>query len=275
MFGIRADGRLEKKIDPIVRMTSYIMPQRYDAQVFCKRTADYDIIDDYVKEKRRQGIRITHMDVIIAAYIRTVKQKPELNRFVVNSKIYKRNEIAVCLTILKDKTDGKINETVIKVKFKGDENIFEIKEKMNSEIEKNRKPSESNATDRLCNFLLAIPLLPGAAIGFIKWMDKMGLLPKWIIDASPFHTSMFITNLASIRMGYVYHHIYDFGTTSVFISMGQKETQVKLDKENNPVIRNVMPLGIVTDERICSGAEYSAAFAVFEKYLKNPVILEE
>ena len=129
---------------------------------------------------------------------------------------------------------------------------------------KNRKASESNVTDKLCNLLLSVPFLPGTAVGFIRWLDKWGLLPKWIIDASPFHTSMFITNMASIRMGYVYHHIYDFGTTSVFISMGQKEAQVKLDKENNPVVKNVMPLGVVIDERICSGAEFSLAFSDFE-----------
>lgn len=275
MFGLRADGRVEKGIDPIVRMTSYIMPKRYDAQVFCKREADYDIIDAYVKEKRKQGIRISHMDVIIAAYVRTIGQKPYLNRFVVNSKIYKRNEISVCLTILKDKTDDKINETAIKVKFKGNETIFDIKEKMNSEIERNRKVTESNATDRLCNLLLSIPLLPGAAIGLIMAADKWGILPKWVIDASPFHTSMFITNMASIRMGYVYHHIYDFGTTSVFISMGQKEKKLKYDKEGNVVEKNVMPLGVVIDERICSGAEYSMGFAVFDKFLKNPELLEE
>ena len=168
-----------------------------------------------------------------------------------------------------------INETAIKVKFRGDETIFEIKDKMNEEIVKNRKASESNVTDKLCNLLLSVPFLPGTAVGFIRWLDKWGLLPKWIIDASPFHTSMFITNMASIRMGYVYHHIYDFGTTSVFISMGQKEAQVKLDKENNPVVKNVMPLGVVIDERICSGAEFSLAFSVFDKFLKHPELLEE
>ena len=275
MFGRRPDGKVEKNIDPIVRITPHIMPKRYDAQVFVKRTLNYDIIKEYLKKKREEGIRLTHMDVIIAAYIKLLKNRPEFNRFVVNRKIYQRNEITVSLAILKDKVDDQINETTIKVKFSPDDNIFDVSRKMNEEIAKNRNAEEKNFTDILARFFLAIPLIPGVLIGFIKLLDKVGLLPKFILDALPFHTSLFITNMASIRMGYVYHHLYDFGTTSIFISIGQKETRLDIDKDNNIVKKNELPLGIVIDERICSGAIYSLGFNEFDRILKNPECLEK
>ena len=275
MFGRRPDGKVEKNIDPIVRITPHIMPKRYDAQVFVKRTVNYDIIKEFLKKKREEGIRLTHMDVIIAAYIKLLKNRPEFNRFVVNRKIYQRNEITVSLAILKDKVDDQINETTIKVKFSPDDNIFDVSRKMNEEIAKNRNAEEKNFTDILARFFLAIPLIPGVLIGFIKLLDKVGLLPKFILDALPFHTSLFITNMASIRMGYVYHHLYDFGTTSIFISIGQKETRLDIDKDNNIVKKNELPLGIVIDERICSGAIYSLGFNEFDRILKNPECLEK
>ena len=274
MFGRRPDGKVEKNIDPIVRITPHIMPKRYDAQVFVKRTVNYDIIKEYLKKKREEGIRLTHMDVIIAAYIKLLKNRPEFNRFVVNRKIYQRNEITVSLAILKDKVDNQINETTIKVKFSPDDNIFDVSRKMNDEIAKNRNAEEKNFTDILARFFLAIPLIPGVLIGFIKLLDKVGLLPKFILDALPFHTSLFITNMASIRMGYVYHHLYDFGTTSIFISIGQKETRLDIDKDNNIVKKNELPLCVDIDERICSGAIYSLGFNEFDRILKNPECLE-
>ncbi len=274
MFGRRPDGKVEKNIDPIVRITPHIMPKRYDAQVFVKRTVNYDIIKEYLKKKREEGIRLTHMDVIIAAYIKLLKNRPEFNRFVVNRKIYQRNEITVSLAILKDKVSDQINETTIKVKFSPDDNIFDVSRKMNEEIAKNRNAEEKNFTDILARFFLAIPLIPGVLIGFIKLLDKVGLLPKFILDALPFHTSLFITNMASIRMGYVYHHLYDFGTTSIFVSIGQKETKLDIDKDNNIVKKKELPLGVVIDERICSGAIYSLGFNEFDRILKNPECLE-
>jgi len=276
MFGRRPDGRVDKNIDPIVRITSHIMPKRYDAQVMVERSVDYDAIKEYLKIKREEGTKFTHMDVLITAYLRVLKKYPEFNRFVVNRKIYNRNEITVSLTILKNRNeDGVINETVIKVNFSTDDTIFDVNKKMNDAIALNREAEEKNFTDKLARFFLAIPLVPGMAIGFVKLLDKVGLLPKMVIDALPFHTSLFITNMASIRMGAVYHHIYDFGTTSIFMSIGKKESKLDLDKENNVVKKNILPLGVVIDERICSGATYAMGFNYFDRLLKNPACLEK
>lgn len=275
MFGRRPDGKTVKNIDPIVRITSHIMPKRYDAQVFVKRALDYAPIKEYLKKKREEGIKLTHMDVIIAAYLKVVGKHPEFNRFIVNRKIYQRNETAVSLTILKDKNrDGEINETVIKVKFDKDDDIFTVNRKMNEAIALNRGAEEKNFTDKIARFFLAIPLLPGTAIGFVKLLDKVGLLPKFILDALPFHTSLFITNMASIRMNYVYHHIYDFGTTSIFLSIGKKEDKIELDKDNKLQKKEELPMGLVIDERICSGATYALGFNYFERLLKDPECLE-
>lgn len=275
MFGRRPDGKADKKIDPIVRVTSMFMPQRCDAQVMIKQELDYEPISAYIKKKRAEGFRISLMNVIVAAFVKTVCEYPEFNRFIMNKKIYQRNEICVSHAMLKKQVDETINETTVKLFFDETDNIYTVTEKMNREIEENRKIENENFTDKLAKFFLSFPLLPSLAIGFVKLLDRYGLLPKVIINASPFHTSMFITNMASIRMNYVYHHIYNFGTTSVFFSMGQQETKITVDKDNNIIKKPIIPLGVVIDERICSGAEYARGVKLMFKYMANPELLEK
>ena len=275
MFGRRPDGREDKKIDPIVRVTSMFMPQRCDAQVMVSEEFDYEPVSAYIKKKRAEGFRVSLMNVIVAAFVKTVCEHPEFNRFIVNKKIYQRNEICVSYAMLKKQVDDTINETTVKVFFDENDTLFTIAEKMNKAIEDNREIDVENFTDKLAKFFLSIPLIPGLAIGLVRLLDRYGLLPKFIIDASPFHTSMFITNMASIKMPKVYHHIYNFGTTSVFFSMGQHETKVTVDRENNIIKKTVIPLGVVIDERICSGAEYARGVKCMFKYMANPELMEK
>ena len=275
MFGRRPDGREDKKIDPIVRVTSMFMPQICDAQVMVSEEFDYEPVSAYIKKKRAEGCRVSLMNVIVAAFVKTVCEHPEFNRFIVNKKIYQRNEICVSYAMLKKQVDDTINETTVKVFFDENDTLFTIAEKMNKAIEDNREIDVENFTDKLAKFFLSIPLIPGLAIGLVRLLDRYGLLPKFIIDASPFHTSMFITNMASIKMPKVYHHIYNFGTTSVFFSMGQHETKVTVDRENNIIKKTVIPLGVVIDERICSGAEYARGVKCMFKYMANPELMEK
>ena len=106
------------------------------------------------------------------------------------------------------------------------------------------------------------------------WMDKHGLLPKSIIDASPFHMSLGITNLASIKTNHIYHHCYDFGTTSIFIAMGNPR-EIAKTVNDEVALERCIPMGVTMDERICSGAYFAIAFRYFKKLLENPEVLEE
>ena len=99
------------------------------------------------------------------------------------------------------------------------------------------------------------------------------MLPKSVIDASPFHISMVLTDLASIRTNSIYHHVYEFGTTSISMAMGITREIVK-SREGQPQAVKVMPLGMVMDERITDGSYFAIAFHDFERYMKHPDLLE-
>ena len=121
--------------------------------------------------------------------------------------------------------------------------------------------------------LLKVPGLVGFGVGAFKFLDKWGLLPKKVIDASPFHNSLVVTNLASIRTNHIFHHVYEFGTSSVFIAMGNMR-EVPKKVKGEIVFEHCMPMGIVMDERICSGSYFARVFTVFKKYMTHPELLE-
>lgn len=275
MFGFRPEGRRLSKIDPILGMTAYLMPQRCDAQVMTPQELDYDKVAGYIQAQRDQGRVISFMSIIIAAYIRAMSVYPEINRFVINKQIFARNEIAVSFMVLKRNDNEDVDASAVKVKFDPYDTIFDVAERIEAAIAANRNPpSSGNTTEKIARFILAAPVLPTFLVGLIRLLDRYGLLPQAIIDASPFHTSLFVTNMASLGINYIYHHIYNFGTTGVFVSIGKIRRSPVANMKGETIIKRVIPLGVVGDERICNGAAYARIYAAWKKFAENPALLE-
>jgi len=144
---------------------------------------------------------------------------------------------------------------------------------MNAVINVNRGVGTKNFIDKLIEILLKIPGLPTTVAGIVRLLDRYGLCPGALIDELPFHTSMYMTNNTSIGMHHVNHHIYNFGSTSLFVAMGTIERIATVEGDKTRMKR-FLPLGITADERVCSGANYSEFFASFCHYMKHPEELE-
>lgn len=268
---MRKDGRRVKDADPMYTVVPYIMNKRYDAMNMITLDIPVDTIRDYIKEKRREGVYMSHLGVIIAAYLRTAKHYPLLNRFVVNKKIYDRNAFDVAMVVLKNSADDE--GTMSKIRFDMDDDVLVVQSKIDKYINDNRSKENSNSTDKLIKTLLKLPGLCNIGVGIFKFMDKHGWLPSSIINASPFHTSLTVSNLASIKTNHIYHHVYEFGTTSVFITIGNMR-EVAFREKGEIVFKKCLPLGVVMDERICSGSYFANAFRNIKAYLTNPRLLE-
>ena len=267
---MRPDGTRVKDLPPLVAAIPYIMPKRYDAWNTITENIDEEVIKEFIRNQRRQGIRLNHMSVIISAYYKATLENPKLNYFVMNRKIYKRNHFCVSFVILKKLADGSPSETTLKIYLEPEDTVFTVNEKIRKVIEANQQTEQSNSTDHFARFMFSVPGLPRFVIGLAYFLDRHGLLPRKIIELSPFHTSLFITNLASIKTSFIHHHCYEFGTTSVFVCMGKPVPNYMA----GDLSRKMMPLGIVMDERICTGYEYAAFCNDFRKFLRKPEELE-
>ena len=273
MFGFRPDGRRVKDIDPIVRITPYLMPMRCDAQVFLQHKADYELMARYIAKKGAEGEKITFMQIIIAAFVRTVSQHPEINRYIMNKQFFSRNNCTVSFTMLKDMTNPDAGETAVKIRFDLTDTIFDVRDRMNKVIEGSRGVENQNFVDKLVRLLFAIPGLPTGIVALVRLLDRYGLCPGALLDELPFHTSMYITNNASIGLHHVNHHIYNFGSTSLFFGMGTLE-RVAVVEKGVTRMKRFLPIGITADERVCSGAHYAQFFGMMNHLLNHPEELE-
>lgn len=273
MFGHRSDGRKIKTLPAFFKVIPSVMLERNDSQVLYKQDIPIKYLDEYIDNKAKEGIKIAYMHIIYAAIVRVIAERPRLNRFVMNGTTYARNKIYVSLAIKKNLTDDGV-ETTTKIEYQGTETIFDIKQKLDAIIEQNKEVEANNETDKLAKTLGLIPTgLIRVAVKFLKFLDRHGLLPKAIIKASPFHTSVFLTNVGSLGIDTIYHHLYNFGTTSMFFSMGKKKKSFIYEDEEIKE-EKCITIAFVGDERICDGFYYANSFKSLFRYLKKPELLE-
>ena len=273
MFGKRSDGKELKKVDAEFRLIPNFMIDRNDAQVFFNQDVPITEMNKYIDKKSEEGVKLTLLDIVFAAIVRIIAEKPKLNRFANNGRTYARNDITLCMTIKKSMGED-AEESNLKIYFTGTENLFEVRDKLQKAIADNKGEAESSSTDKTADALSKIPTgLLKVVMKFIRFLDKHNHLPKFLIKVSPFHTSAFVTNVGSLGIDSIYHHLYNFGTTSMFFAIGKKKKSYVFEDEEIKQERCVN-LAFVGDERICDGYYYARAFRDLCKYLKNPELLE-
>ena len=275
MFGHRADGKRLSSIDPIVRITPYLMPMRCDAQVFLEHKLDYEMLARYISAKAREGQRITFMQIVVASYVRAISQHPEVNRFIINKQYYSPNSCSVSYTILREQDNYDSPEATVRIEFDPTDTLFDVRDRMNAAVEANRASSEDDPfAVRLASAVLAVPGLTTLIVALVRLLDRYGIAPKVLLNELPFYSGMFITNNASIGLHHVWHHIYNFGNVSMFLGMGSILKEAVTDAEGKVRMKRWLPIGITVDERVTSGAHYAAFFADVVRCLSHPELLE-
>ncbi len=274
-FGDRKEGRLLRSLPGFNKFIPFIMPQRNDRFIHYEESFEISAVDRRLRALRvagYKGIGILHF--IIATYIRAVSMLPGVNRFVAGRRIYARNKIEIVMTV-KRSISLEATETAIKVIFEPTDTIFDVYRKMNAKIEEIKTSEEDNNTEELANFFARMPrFLLRFAIALLRVFDYFGWLPQSLLDASPFHGSMVITDLGSLRIGPVYHHIYNFGTLPVFIAFGAKYHKYELNRKGEMLDNKYVDTKMVLDEGIVDGHYYSQLLQAFRYIFQHPEILE-
>lgn len=274
-FGDRKEGRLLRSLPAFAKFVPFIMPTRNDACNQYEESFEVSDVDRRLRKLRvdgYKGIGILHF--IIAAYIRGVSMLPGMNRFVVGRRIYARNNIEVVMTVKRSLAID-ATETTIKVVFEPTDTIFDVYRKMSEKIDEIKTVEGNNNTEDVAEAMCKAPrFLLRFALTILRIMDYFGWLPQSLLDASPFHGSMIITDLGSLRIGPIYHHIYNFGTLPVFISFGAKRHAYELDRHGNMVDRKYVDCKFVMDERTVDGHYYAQFLQAFRYICQHPEIVE-
>ena len=274
-FGDRKDGRLLRSISPFYKITPYIMPKKNDASNLFSGTVEISGIEEWLRARRREswkGMGLLHL--FIAAYVRTVATCPGINRFIGGQKIFARNNIEVVMMVKRAMTN-EADETSIKVVFEPTDTVYDVYRKLNEKVDEIKAEDSETGTDRTAEALMRIPgLILKFAIWFLNLLDYFGWLPQSLLDVSPFHGSMIITDLGSLGIAPIYHHIYNFGNLPLFIALGAKRRVVELDRTGVPAERKYIDYKVVMDERTVDGIYFANALKYLRYFLKNPEVLE-
>jgi len=275
-FGDRKDGRKIRSLAPMNYLSPYLMPTRTGSANMIDDSLDMENVERYIKEKQAAGLKgFGMLHIFVAAYVRTVSQRPGINRFISRQKIFARNNIEIIMTIKKEMSLN-AEETVIKVYPEATATAEEVFHLLNATINENKgtdgDESDFDGVARIVNYI------PGLLLKFTVWclktLDYFGLMPKALLKVSPFHGSLVITSMGSLGIPPVYHHLYDFGNAPLFISFGAKRRENALQEDGSVKKKAFVDYRIVTDERICDGHYYASALKYMKKLLKNPYLLD-
>ena len=274
-FGDRKEGRLLRSIPAFSKFIPFIMPARNDRLIHYEESFEVSALDRRLRALRVEGYKgIGILHFLIAAYIRCISMLPGANRFVVGRRIYARNNIEVVMTV-KRSLSVDATETTIKVAFEPTDTIFDVYRKMNEKIDEIKTSDENNNTEDVAEALGHAPrFLLRFIIALLRVMDYFGWLPQSLLDASPFHGSMIITDLGSLRIGPVYHHIYNFGTLPVFIAFGAKYHKNEINRKGEVEDRKYIDTKLVLDEGIVDGHYYAQLLQAYRYMFQHPEIVE-
>ncbi|MBE6631750.1 MAG: hypothetical protein E7623_03520 [Ruminococcaceae bacterium] len=275
-FGDRKDGRRVRTAPPMTKLEPYIMRRRSDAQNFFADSLNIEKTEKFCREKVKEGkTNFSILHVILAAYSRTVSQRPALNRFISGQKLYSRDDEIVINMAVKKEMTIEAEDTMIKVVLSPSDTIDEVYEKFNKVVTDALSTSGGTSFDGVAKFLSIIPgFIFRGIFKLLDHLDYHGWLPKFLTnEVSPFHGSMIITSMGSLGIKPVYHHLYDFGNLPVFLAYGSKQTEYKLASDGTVVKHKYIDLKAVTDERICDGFYYASCFKLIKRYVENPEML--
>ena len=274
-WGDRIDGRQVRTAQVMEQITAYFMPNRTGANNLIAESAEITELERYIRRKRQEGLTgfsMTH--VVLAVYARTVAKYPALNRFIAGQRIYSRGEdVAVCMTVKKELT-AEAPDSLIKVHLHPGDTAADVYRKFNEKVEEAKTEMETTADATVAGFMAIPRLLLKFAIWLLKVMDYFGLVPKVLLEISPFHGSVYFTNVGSLGIKPIYHHLYDFGTVPVFCAFGRKRRAEEI-KDGEIVERKYLDLTFNLDERICDGFYYANAMKYLLRLLSHPDVLDE
>ena len=276
-FGDRRDATLLRDTDALHFIMGIIYPNRADNEAYIAERVNLEPIKAYLAKKNVEGIpfKYTFFHVILTALVKTVTLRPKLNRFYANENYYQRNKITAGFVIKKEFSDGS-EEAVALLEARPDATIDTIHEEIRQRVQATRNEQKMNTTDNSMDILNKLPrFLSKAAIRFIRFLDRHGWCPDFLIGDDPNYSSVFLSNLGSIRLRSGYHHLTNWGTSSLFCIIGEKKWTPLYDQNGLVEMRETVDLGLTVDERIADGYYYSKSIRLFKYLLEHPELLEQ
>ena len=271
----RRDGKRVRWPDGYHNILPYIMPKRTEAEVSMTEQFDVTELVKYMAERNeKEGTNLKIFHAICTAVARTVYHRPKLNYFISGRTYYERPDITLSF-VVKQRFEDEADETLMFLKVDPDMNFDSISKLIIGDVKKVRK-EKSNDLDKLMNFVGSLPRpFLEAFFGTLKVLEYHGIMPKGLTAGDPNYSSVLLSNLGSIRSDSCYHHLSNYGTCSVMITIGVLHKEQKLMDDGTWQERDVINCTFTIDERLADGFYFAKSLRIAKHMLEHPEVMNE
>lgn len=275
-IGDRKDGVKLRNIHSMHVVMPLMYPNRCDNEAFISERIDLTNILAYLERKNADDpvYKYNLFQVMVTTMLKTITLRPKMNRFITNQTMYLRNEVSAAFTVKKEFSDDS-GEALAVIRSKGTDTIDTIHDEIYRQISICRSKDQKDAGTESLDMVAKVPgFLLKAVGGTARFLDRHGWMPRSVISGDPYYTSVVLTNLGSIKLHAGYHHLTNWGTTSVFCAVGEMKKRPFYDEEGNVTMRHSVDIGLTIDERLADGYYYSKTIRLMKKLLENPELLD-
>ena len=277
--GDRRDATLVRDLDSMHVFMPIMMPSRADNEAFIQELVDLSAVEAYLEKKNAQDpkYKYTFFQVILAALARTIEMRPRMNRFIIGDRYFDRDDITFSFIVKKEFSDHS-DEAVMILKYDPTSEkaaIDMIHDKICDFVYSVRSSNQKDGTTDILDTLAKAPMwLRRLIISLLRSLDEHGHMPKDLAREDPYNSTVFISNLGSIKLNAGYHHLSHWSTNSVFVVVGEKHMQPFYAADGTVTVKPALNLGLTLDERIADGYYYSKTVHLLKKFLAEPELLD-
>lgn len=269
------DGTYISDIDAFHTYFAYLASNRTGVEVWLKEEFDVSSLLEYVKKKNEidTTYKTTLFHAVLMATAKLLYHRPYLNRFIRNGRYYQRKKMLLSFVAKRQFADG-AEESLMMFEIKNNMTIDDITKRVVGDVKKTREHGGNDADDIL-NVLQKLPgFIYKIIMKAIYFMDRHGCLPKFYYSVDPNFSSVLLSNLGSIKVDAPYHHLNNFGTNSVMMTIGEYHKAPVVNQDGNIEVKDVMNIGFTLDERLADGYYFSKSVRLFKYFLTHPELLD-
>ncbi|MBO4406916.1 MAG: hypothetical protein J5849_04380 [Clostridia bacterium] len=276
-WGDRRDG-YRVKAPGLQTIMGYLWPKRTDCEVYLNDKIDATELMRYLEKRNAEHpeFKTTVFHAAITGMARMVKERPLMNRFIQGYRLYERYEITISFVAKRRFADG-AEESLMVLKPKDEDTLDTISRRIVGDVREMRKSEHSTGgIDEVLDKLAKLPrFILSPIVRTVRWMDFWGINPKALTEGDPNYTTILTSNLGSIQCPAVYHHLNNYGTNSIMITIGTLHKEEILTPDGSKELRDIVDIGATLDERIADGFYFARSLKLIKYVFAHPELLEK
>ncbi len=274
----RTDGTYLGDVPPLRRIIPYVMRTRTESIVYFPMRIEVDDLLAWLaatNAERPREERVSIFHVFLTAIARTIRLRPQTNRFVSGRRTYQHRDISISFVVKQGMTEES-EESQARIVLTGTESVDDVRRRVDDVVRRERAAVERGGDDRLVDFFASWPrpVLNGVARA-VRWLDYHGALPRRMVESIPLYTSVYVVHAGSIGIDPPFHHLYELGTASAFVSIGKVAPQPVVDASGAVVARQCIDVVYTLDERAADGFYFARTAEVIRRLVAEPELLAD